>query len=148
MNYNKLIKKYAAQVVQSKRKDGSYYTHLIEEPSEELQEAIYRAHGDLMPHNWIFETFGAILDDLESYNIECLEDIEDYRHQIVDNLVDSYTYDLTEWLHSSVTFPYYLDRVIEEFGQVNNVLMTAQYLAIDDIYQEVINLIEEGSEND
>ena len=36
MNYNKLIKKYADQVIQSKRTDGSYYTHLIENHDEEL----------------------------------------------------------------------------------------------------------------
>lgn len=145
MNYNKLIKKYADQVIQSKRTDGSYYTHLVEDHDDELQEAIYRAHGDLMPHDWIYETFGAILDDLTGYNIDCLEDIEDYRHEIVDSLVDIYTYDLTAWLHSSVTFPYYLNEAVKEYGQADNILMLAQYMAIDEIFSEVINLIEEGS---
>lgn len=148
MTINKLIKKYADQVVQSKRDDGSYYTHLIEDHDEELQEAIYKTHGDLFPHDWIYETFGAILDHLTGYTIECLEDMEEYRHEIVDGLVDIYTHDLTAWLHSSITFVYYLDEAVKEYGQADNILMMAQYMAIDEIFNEVLNLIEEGLDND
>lgn len=73
-----------------------------------------------------------------------MDDVEEYRHEIVDGLVDIYTYDLTSWLNNDISNTYYLDQAIQEYEAKENILPVAQYIAIDEIYSEVLNLLEKN----
>ena len=144
MKIKTVIKKYSNQFESKTRDNGERYIILKDGASEKLQNAVYEAHGELMPNDWIFSTFSSILSGLEGYEVECLEDIETYRHEIVDSLVDVYTSGLTSQLNSSVYFISYIDEAVKEYGATENVLMVAQYMAIDEVFSEVINLLEDS----
>lgn len=109
--------------------------------NDELRDSIREAHQGLLPHDWVYVTYCAILENLTNYNLNSLDDLDEYRHEIVDGLVDVYTHDLTAWLHSSNTFQSYLDQAVQELDAKENILMAAQYIAIDEIYNEVVNFI-------
>lgn len=115
-----------------------------EKAGKDLKDAVYSAHGDRMPNDWIFDKFHSILSNLLEYNIENLDDMDEYRAEIVDGLVDVYTSDLTAWLNESNYNVYYMDEAVREYGEgTGNVLMMAQYMAIDEIFGEVYNLLTE-----
>ncbi len=142
----KHIKSYADQfeTKEVKRHDeNEARTIVVLKPDhdEALQNSIREAHQGLLPHDWIYDTYNSILENLTNYTLDSLDDLEEYRHEIVDGLVDVYTYDLTAWLHSSNTFQSYLDQAVQELDAKENILMVAQYLAIDEIYTEVVNFI-------
>ena len=103
--------------------------------SEELKDSVRMAHGDSLPNDWIFDKYHSILNAMLQY-----DDIEDSRSEIVDSLVDIYAGDLTVWLNDNNI--YYLDEAIEN-GAKNgtDALVQAQYIAIDEIYGEVLALL-------
>jgi len=106
--------------------------------SEDLKDSVRKAHGDRLPSDWVFDKYHSILDAMTQY-----DDIEDARSEIVDGLVDVYTSDLTEWLNSNNNNVYYLTEAIDQYEIKDGfrVLATAQSLAIDEIYGEVLNLL-------
>lgn len=112
----------------------------------ELKDSVYKAHGQLLPSDWIFETYRRILEDLGNYEINTLDDVDEYRGEIVDGLVDVYTSDLTAWLNSSNYWVEYLGEAVTELGATDGfaILSGAQYRAIDEVYGEVINLLSQG----
>lgn len=153
MTLKELIEYYSEQFINKKRGDDDIVI-LKDNPAKELQEAVYKAHQDRLPDDWIYSTFSAILDTLQGYDITELDDLENYRGEIVDGLVDVYTSNLTDWLNSSVYNAYYLQQAVIEFDAKENILSVAQYIAIDEIYSAVYNLLssnyieEENNEND
>lgn len=119
--------------------------------TEELKSSVREAHGERLPDDWIFDKYCSILDTLSGYDITRLEDIDNYRPEIVDSLVDVYTSDLTGWLHSSNYNVGYIDEAAEEYGEPQNglnSLQMAQYKAIDNIFSFVYDLISDSSEED
>jgi hypothetical protein len=106
--------------------------------SEDLKDSVRKAHGERLPSDWIFDKFHSILDAMLQYD----DDNEDMRYEIVDGLVDVYTSGLTEWLNSSNHNVYYLSEAIENGAEDGfKALALAQYKAIDEIYSEVLNLL-------
>ena len=118
-------------------------TVFADDASEKLKDGVYKAHGELMPSDWIFEKYREILDDLTNYDINNIDDVEENRGEIVDGLVDVYTSDLTAWLNSNNYWVEYLGEAVSELGASDGfaILSGAQYKAIDEIYSEVINLL-------
>mgnify|MGYP007083438397 CR=1 FL=1 len=112
---------------------------------ENLRQSVYAAHGDRLPDDWIFDKYMSILDALNSgYTINTIDDAEEHRSEIVDGLVDVYTADLTAWLASNINNVQYMTAAAEEYGKESDgfkILAMAQFKAIDEIYQEVINLL-------
>ena len=111
--------------------------------SPELQESMYRAHNDRLPADWIFNKYHEILGAITDYNIDTLGELEDKRSEIIDNLVDIYTSDLTAWLDSNNNNVYYLSEAMEE-GSADDgfsLLALAQYKAIDEVFSEVYDLL-------
>lgn len=106
--------------------------------SEDLKDSVRKAHGDRLPSDWVFDKYHSILDAMLQYN-----DIEDNQSEIVDGLVDVYTGNLTEWLNSNNNNVYYLTEAIDQYEIKDGfrALATAQSLAIDEIYGEVMNLL-------
>lgn len=115
---------------------------------EELKNSVYEAHDGNMPRDWVFEKYLGILESLGNYNIDSMDDIEEHRSEIVDGEVDSYTSDLTDWLNSSVYNVEYLGLAVSELGASDGfaILAGAQYLAIDEVFGHVLELLEKVEE--
>lgn len=132
-----------------KDKPGSDNGHIVVfKPGkpDKLQESVYDAHGDKMPDNWTFDIYHSILSNIVDYEPETIEALEEIRHEIVDGLVDVYTSSLTSWLASHNSNAYYLDEAVKEYGspgEGSNMLMLAQFMAIDEIFTEVYKLLNE-----
>lgn len=136
---SKKIEGYSNQFKTIKRGEDNIV--VFDNESSELHEAVYKAHGDRVPNDFIFSKFWEILQSLEGYEIHSIDDVEEYRGEIVGSCTDVYTSNLTEWLNSSVYNTDYLDEAVKEFGATDNILGTAQYMAIDEIYSEVVGLL-------
>lgn len=143
MELEKKIEEYLNQF-ERKNRGEKVITVFKEDASQELKDSVRQAHGDNLPDDWIFETYKSILCDLSGYTIENENDLDNYRFEIVDGLVDVYTVDLTAWLHSNNNNVYYLEDVQKEQGLIEDgfqLLAAAQYMAIDEIYGEVVSLL-------
>jgi hypothetical protein len=141
------IKKYINEFETKQRDDRTSYTYLKDRESEmgkKLDKALFKANGEGFPRDDTFTTFLNCLLRLQDFEIETMDDIENNRGEIVDGLVDMYTANLTKWLESDIKYVYYLTEAIQQFDPRDGVhlLSTAQYLYIDEIMQEVINLLE------
>lgn len=110
---------------------------------EGLRDAVQKAHGDRFPDDFVYSNFLGILEKLQEYTIESLDDVDDHRSEIVDSLVDVYTHDLTAWLHSSVENVHYITQALQESECADGfqLLMVAQYYAIDEVFAEVYALL-------
>jgi len=106
--------------------------------SEELKNSVMSAHGERLPNDWIFDIYHSILDAMLQY-----DNIEDSKGEIVDSLVDIYTVNLTEWLNNNIYNVYYLTEALKETEEKDGfkILAIAQYIAIDEIYSEVLTLL-------
>jgi hypothetical protein len=145
MNMQKKIDYYINQFETKKRGEDTI-TVFKDNATQELKNSVYKAHGDRLPTDWIFDKYLEILEDLSNYTINSIDDVEEYRSEIVDGLVDVYTSDLTSWLNSSNYNVYYIEESQKEYGAQEDgfkMLSMAQYKAIDDIYSYVISLLSE-----
>lgn len=144
MTLQKKIEKYSSYFEVGTRNDESKYTFLKDDAPTKLKDAVRKAHGDRFPDDFVYDTFSGLLERLSEYTIDSIGDIENYRHEIVDAYVDIYTHDLIKWLASDINNVYYMTQAIEEFGVTDGfqVLSTAQYIAIDEVMSNVINLFE------
>jgi hypothetical protein len=148
MKLQALIKTYADQFESKTRENGETFVCLKHVVYGELSDAVREAHGYLLPHDWVFSTFSQLLSRMSDYEVESLEDLEEYRSEIVESCVDSYTHELTKWLASSNYFPEYLTEVLEELEPKDGfaLLQQAQYRAIDEIYGHIADLLESQGE--
>lgn len=131
------------------RNDGEPFTKLKDDAPQELRDAVRDAHGDRMPSDWVYSTFWDLLQKVTEYNCETIDNLEDYRHEIVDGYVDIYTHDLLNWLASSVDNLEYLENAVAERHFVKEdgawqLLAHTQYLAIDEIMGAIISLLADG----
>lgn len=139
---NKKIEKYLKQFDEGTRVDGSAYTFIRESASDKLKDSVRQAHGDKLPDDWTYNTYYSLLERLGDYDL-AENSIDDVRHDLVDSMVDIYTKDLTEWLNSDIRNVYYLSEVLSEHDIKDGfqALAMAQYMAIDEVMNEVINLL-------
>lgn len=143
MKISKKIENYLNQF-ETKQRGEETITVFKSDASEELKDSVYKAHGDRLPDDWIFNTYESILVTLSGYTINSIDDVEENRGEIVDSLVDVYTSDLTAWLASNINNVSYIDEAKDNLGEAENGIATlsqAQYMAIDEIYSEVVNLL-------
>lgn len=141
---DKKIEKYLSYFKTKKRGDDTIVIFANNAPTD-LRESLMEAHGERLPDDWIFDKYQSILDALTGYDIKNIDDVEENRTEIVDGLVDVYTSDLTAWLNSSDYNVYYITEAQEEYGIQTDgfkILQMAQYKAIDDIFSEVVNLLQ------
>jgi hypothetical protein len=143
MNLQEKINFYAGFFKSIAKKDKSIII-LKDNAPEELRESVRKAHGDRFPDDYVYSWYSGILDDLEQYDCEKIEHIEDARAEIVNGLISVYTYDLTKWLNDDVYNVYYLSEALEEFDEKDGfkLLMMAQYKAIDEVFGAVVELLE------
>jgi hypothetical protein len=120
-------------------------TVLKEGAPEALRDAIHEAHGDRLPDDWIYDKFEEILYRLSEYEIDNMDKFEEYRHEIVDVLVDIYNTDLTAWMAASIDNVAEIDEAVAELGAPDGVIKSiqyGQYKLLDEIYSVIINYIE------
>ena len=140
----KVINDTLAQFEVVKRGDNSIVV-LKQDAPEALRDSVHSAHGDRLPDDWIYDKYQSILSTLAGYTITDADGLEDNRAEIVDGLVDVYTSDLTAWLNSHNANVYYMTEAQEEYGAQTDgfkLLMSAQYMAIDEIAGEVISYLQ------
>lgn len=146
MTLSEKIQQYSDSFESKTRKGDETYTVLKYNRAEELHESVFQAHGDRMPSDWIFATYADLMQRLTEYEINSLDDVEEYRHEIVDGYVDVYTSDITQWLADDIRNVNYITDALEsgvEMREGFQLLAMAQYMAIDDIYGEIIHLLSE-----
>lgn len=147
MNLSQLIEDYSKQFksdeIERTGEQKRTITVFADNASEALKNSVYKAHQESLPRDWIFSTYADILQALTGYTIESMEDVEEYRSEIVDNMVDVYTSSLTQWLADSIYNVEYLTQAIQELQPEDGykLLSGAQYLAIDEVYGYVVELL-------
>ena len=97
-----IVEEAAGCFTVSTRNDGKKFTHTADAP-EWIQRMCSAAHGDMMPDDWRYEHISAVLDAIKDYGSGDAEpdDLDEWRHEIVDGLVDIYTHNLTAWSYSN-----------------------------------------------
>jgi len=141
MTLQKKIDKYLNQF-EIKKVEGEYKTLFKDNASQELKDSIMKAHGDKLPHEWTFNTYHSILSNLSDYDIKNEEDLEENKFELIEGLVDVYTSDLTAWLHDHNSNVHYLKEALENEPEDEfQLLGMAQYIAIEEIYNEVVDLL-------
>ncbi len=111
--------------------------------SQELKNSVMKAHWKKLPDDWTFDIYYSILGSLIDSGAKTVEEAQEMENDIIDGLVNIYTSTLTAWLNSSVYNVFFLERAVKELGAKDSlqILAGAQYLAIEDIFQEVLNLL-------
>jgi hypothetical protein len=85
-------------------------------------------------YQWTSEALDFFIEcDLSS--IEELEELE--MTEAIDNAVDIYNYDLTQWLSASDDNIYWLDEAVNQYEAKTNILGVAQYCAIEEVFGKV-----------
>lgn len=145
MTIQQKAEKYHAMFISKTRDNGEDYVILADDASEDLQASIKQAHEDRFPNDWIYGTYADLMQRVTEYDLETFEQLEDVRHEIVDGSVHIYTHQLTAWLASDINNVDYLAQaasdgfVYEDGGW--QLLARAQYLAIDEVMSEVMDLL-------
>ena len=124
--------------------DGALYNRL----SDIIHES---KTGENYAYNWVVDALDAldeIIDDEED-DADALADAE--LNEYIDGAVNCYTAGLTAWLASSVYNIYHLEEAAKE-GNAENLLMVAQYKAIEEIFcgvrEALIDYINTDKEED
>lgn len=128
---------------QKERTNGDKFYCNIKE-IEWQKDIIRKAHGDSLPDDYIYEFINDALCVLN----DCEEGKEE--ESIYEIEADSYTSDLTAWLHSSNDRVYYLTEVMEEGLSIMDgfqLLSAAQQKEKQEVAFAVLNGIKEYIEN-
>jgi hypothetical protein len=108
-----LAKELSAAFTHDKRNDGQEYVHLKNGSPEWMTEIIRAIHGDKMPD----DTTYAFIEQCADAIADASDDNEDAIREAIDDIEpDSYTSNLTGWLHARVDHVYYLSEVLDEMG--------------------------------
>lgn len=110
---------------------------ITEDAPQWLTDLCREAHGDKMPDDYVYEFI---------YESLCaISDASDL-NDVVELEADTYTNELTAWLHSRADRTYYLTEALQEYGSKDGfqALQTAQYLEKMEILNSVKNSLERG----
>ena len=132
---------------ESKTRGDSEIVTLKDDCSEELRESVRSAHDGRLPNDWIYATYASLMQKLTEYEIENMDDIEEFRGEIVDSEVDFSDYKLFQWLADNNQE--YVNEAVQEFGieskdfDITKIVKMGQYKHIDNIYSSIVNLLSE-----
>jgi hypothetical protein len=85
---------YASHFVSSKRDNGDTFVTLSPDRPGWLQDAVYAAHLDTLPNDWIYEECRAAVEAFDSGELDAEGDGV---HDFADSRVDVYTKILYQW---------------------------------------------------
>jgi hypothetical protein len=113
-----------------------------------LRDAIYEAHGGLLPDDWVYEECYAACEAIDD---EVLVPGTDCIHEYADGRVDVYTSVLFHWAADHCTSAVFAnaeaeaaDYGVAEAADTNNRLGLIQYCAIARIAQTMLDAYEEN----
>lgn len=129
------------------RDNGEQFAFLKAGCGKKLGDAVQAVHGDSFPNDWIYMQFHDLLGVIADYDIDTIEKLENLRGEIVDGQVDMYTHELKQWLMDYPRADEFMSEAVAGRSYSTDdgmwqVYSCAQYLAIDDIMNEVITLLQ------
>lgn len=127
----------------TRQADNKSYVYCNKTATDALKNSIHTAHGDKFPDDWVYGIYADLMQKVTEYEPNTIDDLQDMAPEIVDSSVDMYTADLAKWLAEDNRNIYYLNDVLEQ-GDIKDgfqLLTQAQYMAIDEVMQEIINLL-------
>ena len=105
-------------------------------------------HGtDILPDEYRYETIARILDRLQEYDFETVDEVYDngMDHEIIDSLVEVYTKSLTSWLASRISRVYFCNEAREiglsDGTDLVKTLQAGQYLEIQMIMNNILTYL-------
>lgn len=139
----------------SKRENGETFFHPKNSCNDSDRDLIRSFHGmDILPDDFRFETIVNLLDKLNEYEFETVEDIRDHGidHEIVDRLIDVYTAHLTAWLASHNSRVEFCNEAVSEGlvegSDIIKTMQCGQYLEIQMIMNNILSHLESVENND
>lgn len=95
-------------------------------------------------YDWLHTFLCNVVDFIKNGEFETLTELEEAINENIpewaDSTTDVYTSDLTEWLHDNNNNQYYLSEASKE-GSHDNLLMVAQYKAIEELFYNALNCL-------
>ena len=110
-----------------------------------MQDVIFKAHGDRMPSDDVYDRIAHIVSNLSGLDDDADEDaINDCLNELEP---DVYTPDLTKWLHDRNDNIYYLETAIQNGARDGfQLLAMAQYEYIYEIANALVGALREQAE--
>ena len=123
------------------RTDGTWFITLAPTAPEWVREAVYAAHGDKAPDDWVYAECESAFEAYQPDNV-------DWIHVHADARVDVYTAELAQWYADFCLSSIFAEA--EELAMdlctstdtINSRLMSIQYEAIARICQTISDAIE------
>lgn len=139
----------------SKRENGETFFHAKNSCTDSDRDLIRSFHGmDILPDDFRFETIVNLLDKLNEYDFENVDQLRDHAGdcEIVDSLVDVYTAHLTAWLASHNNRVEFCNEAVSEGladgSDIIKTMQCGQYLEIQMIMNNILNHLETVENND
>jgi hypothetical protein len=126
------------------KKDGVWRFKEDAFETKEYEEISSIMHKKEMDTDFVYEQVVSALDWLIENDFRSIEEARGSMHERVDSSVDVYDRNLLDWLAQDIRHLEYLDRALKEFTPDDAWLQlrVAQYLAIEEVYDNVLDLIE------
>lgn len=131
--------------------DGQERKRLIFKNRDDIFEIFGREEKEILnPFNdytyeWLNSFLYNVIDFIEDNDFEDFDELKDSISDIIfewiDSEVDIYTSDLTQWLTNNNSNNYYLEEAIKENPSADNHLQLAQFKAIEELYYNALNVL-------
>ena len=143
---NELAKEALGWFTTDARDNGEEFVKTKEGRPDWLENLIFTAHDDMMPDDYRYR----FIEDALQYISDQDEDADDLDCPEIE--ADSYTSELTKWLHSRNDRVYYLTEALEEY-EINDgfqALYLAQLCERGEVYDSVLSSLRElcGAQED
>jgi hypothetical protein len=96
LNLKEKIEHVIKDIKHQVREDGTEFV-VFTDNTHGLKDLIRECHDGCMPNDWVFDKCSTLLLACSGYDFCDLDDLEEYRFEIVDCAVDIYTNSLLEW---------------------------------------------------
>ena len=126
-------------------------TVLTDARPEWLFDAVYSAHGEMLPDDWKFAVCESAVDALAESDDA---DLDDLAHEFADGEIDVYNGARLQWLSSNLNRVYYVEDAAKEYGTENNagefdlfqLIGQGQYAEARECFDTIRNAIEAEAE--
>jgi len=127
------------------RDNGESFFYLKNDVSDEIVELVRECHFDILPNDTSYNLIVRVIETLKDA-IEYNENTELFDVEIEP---DIYNNDLLRWISSNLYRAEFVDEAMTEYGSANlfEALQTGQYLELDAIKNNIINYLEETTED-
>lgn len=106
-----LAKQLSDALVTDKRNNGEEFVHLADNSPQWMTDVIRAVHGDKLPDDTTYSFIERSANALAESDVT----FADHACEVITEIEpDSYTHDLTAWLHARADHTYWLTEVLEE----------------------------------